>query len=323
VSRLRYALVAAVVVAVAAIVAVAFTVEDARPSSGAALPKGTLLAASADLFPQSFLFGQAVHVEIDAVVDRRKLDPNRVRLDANWSPYTPIAPMTEDRADVGNYARLRWRLDLHCITLPCAPKVGSNVRNVFQPTTVRYAGHINGGTSPSVTVTWPNVIAWSRQDPVDQERKAVVRKTGTIVARQIAAFTPPWHVNTALTAVTYRISPSTLFWASLAVALGLVLAAAMLLRPYLPAAAWLRRPRQLSKLERALLEVERARGRPVDERKALELLAVELQRQGERNLAWTATKLAWSPDEPEPEQTGELTETIRRDLAGRTNGHRS
>jgi hypothetical protein len=322
VSRLRYVLAAAVLLAVAATVAVAFAARDARSSSGGALAKGTLLAASADLFPQSFLFGQAVHVEIDAVVDHRKLDPNRVQLDANWSPYAPITPMTRARTDVGDYTKLRWRVDLHCITRPCAPRVGSNVRNVFQPTTVRYAGRVSGA-APSVTVTWPNVIAWSRQDPIDQERKAVVRKTGTLVGRQIAAFTPPWHVNTSLAGVSYRFGPTTLFWASLALALTLVLAAALLLRPYLPTPACLRRPRQLSKLERALLEVERARGRPVEERKALELLAVELRSHGERRLAWSATKLAWSPEVPEPERTGELTETIRRELAGRANGHRS
>jgi hypothetical protein len=313
----------AVAVAVAAIVVVAFVVRDEQPSSGPALPKGTLLAASADLFPQSFLFGQPVHVEIDAVVDHRKLNPNRVQLDANWNPYTPIAPMTRSRADVGAYTRLRWRIDLHCIQLPCAPRIGSNVRNVFQPTTVRYAGHVSSATAPSATVTWPNVIAWSRLDPIDQERKAVVRKNGTVVGRQIAAFTPPWHVNTSLTAVSYRIGPTTLFWASLAFALALVLAAALLLRPYLPTAAWLRRPHELSKIERALVEVERARGRPIEERKALELLAAELRSSGEGGLAWSATKLAWSPDAPEPERTGELAETIRRELAGRTNGHRS
>jgi hypothetical protein len=324
VSRLRYVLAGAVALAVAAIVAVALVVRDEQSSSAAAaLPKGTLLAASADLFPQSFLFGQPVHVEIDAVVDHRKLDPNRVRLDASWSPYTPIAPMTRSRADVGAYTRLRWRVDLHCVQLPCAPRIGSNVRNVFQPTTVRYAGRVSSATTPSATVTWPNVIAWSRLDPIDQERKAVVRKNGTVVGRQIAAFTPPWHVNTNLAAVSYRIGPATLFWASLVLALALVLAAALLLRPYLPTAAWLRRPGELSKLERALLEVERARGRPAEERKALELLAAELRSSGEGGLAWSATKLAWSRDAPGPDRTGELTETVRRELAGRSNGHRS
>jgi hypothetical protein len=323
VTRLRYVLGGAVVLGVAAIVATAFAVRDERGSSGAALPKGTLLAASADLFPQSLLFGQTVHVQIEAVVDHRKLDPNRIRLDANWAPYTPVRPMTTSRADVGNYTHLRWQLDLHCIGVQCAPRIGSAVRNTFQPTILRYAGRIKEANPPSATVTWPSVIAWSRLDPIDQERKASVRRTDTVGARQIEAFAPPWHVNTTLAAASYRISPTTLFWGSLAVALALVLGAAMLLHPYLPTPAWLRRPPQLSKLERALLEVERARGRPVEERKALELLAAELRSSGERKLAWTATKLAWSPEAPEPDRTGELTETIRRELAGRTNGHRA
>jgi hypothetical protein len=322
VSNLRYVLLAVLALAAAAILAVALVTRSEHPSTAAALPNGKLLAASADLFPQSLLFGQPVHVRIDAVVDHRKLDPRRVRLDANWSPYTPLAPMTESSVDVGNYTRLHWQVDLHCLDLPCAPQIGSAVRNVFQPTTVHYVGHVTG-SAPSVTVTWPSVIAWSRLDAIDQERKAVVRKTGTIVARQIAAFVPPWHVDTTVAAVSYRIGPSALFWAALAGALVLMLGAALCLRPWLPAGTWLRRPRELTKVERALAAVERARGKPVEERKALELLAAELRSSGEPRLAWTATELAWSPAVPEPERTSALADDVRRELVGRTNGHRA
>jgi hypothetical protein len=320
---LRYALLAALAIGAVAIVAVALVTRDERPPSAAALPKGKLLAASADLLPQSFLFGQSVHVRIEAVVDHRKLDPRRVRLDASWSPYTPIAPMTASSAEVGNYTRLRWQVDLHCLDLRCVPRVGSNVRNVFQPTTVRYFGRVSGGERPSVTVTWPNVIAWSRLDAIDPERKAVVRKTGSVVRRQIAAYAPPWHVDTSLAAISYRVAPSLLFWAALAGALVLMLAAALCLRPWLPTAAWLRRTPELSKLERALAAVERARGEPVEERKALELLAAELRSTGEQRLAWAATELAWSPGVPEPRRTEALTDDVRREVAGRTNGHRA
>jgi hypothetical protein len=317
---LRYVLLAALVIGAAAIVAVALVSRGEQPSA-AALPQGKLLTASADLFPQSFLFGQPVHVRIEAVLDDRKLDPRRVRLDANWSPYTPVTPMTTSSVDVGNYTRLHWQVDLHCLDLQCVPRVGSAVRNVFQPTTVHYLGRVRGAEVPSVTVTWPNVIAWSRLDAIDPERKAVVRKTGTIVGRQIAAYTPPWHVNTSLAAASYRIAPSALFWLSVAGALVLILAAALCLRPWLPAAAWLRRAPELSKLERALAAVERATGEPVEERKALELLAAELRSSGEQHLAWAATELAWSPALPEPERTAALADDIRREVAGRTNGH--
>ncbi|HZC29267.1 MAG TPA: hypothetical protein VE269_05970, partial [Gaiellaceae bacterium] len=121
---LRYALLALLVLGAVAVAAVALVARGEQPSA-AALPKGKLLAASADLVPQSFLFGQPVHVRIDAVIDHRKLDPRRVRLDANWSPYTPVTPMTLSSADVGNYTRLRWQVDLHCLDLNCVPRIGS------------------------------------------------------------------------------------------------------------------------------------------------------------------------------------------------------
>lgn len=322
-NRLRYVLLAALCLGIAAVVAITLVARGEQPSAAAALPQGKLLAASADLFPQSILFGQTVHVRIDAVVDHRKLDPRRVTLDANWSPYTPVAPMTKSSVDVGNYTRLHWQVDLHCLDLDCVPRVGSAVRNVFQPTTIHYRGRTPSGVAPSVTVSWPNVIAWSRLDAIDQERKAVVRKTGSVVQRQIAAYVPPWHVNTNVAAVSYRIDPSVLFWGALAGALVLMLAAAVCLRPWLPAGAWLRRSPPLSALERALAAVEHAHGKPAEERKALELLAVELRSSGEPRLAWAATELAWSEASPEPERTAVLANDVRREVAGRTNGHRA
>jgi hypothetical protein len=319
VSRLRFVLLAVLALAVAVVVGVGLFARGEHASTADALPKGKLLAAAAALFPQSLLFGQPVHVQIDAVLDRRKLDPRRLRLDAKWSPYTPIAPMALVRRDVGNYTRLRWRIDLHCVQLSCVPRVGSNVRTVFEPTTVRYVG---SGTAPSVSVSWPTLIASSRLDPTDQERKAVVRKTGSVAVRQNAAFVPPWHLNTGLAAVSYRVAPNVVFLAALALALGLVLTAAAVLRPYLPMVGGLHRA-QPSKLERAIEAVERARGRMPEERKALELLAAELRSAGQEGLSWAATELAWSRPVPEPRRTGELTETIRRELAGRTNGRRA
>ena len=80
------------------------------------------------------------------------------------------------------------------------------------------------------------------------------------------------------------------------------------------------RKREPSALERALEAVERARGATPEERKALELLAVELRQSGAEHLAWTATELAWDKPVPEPERTDALTANVRRELTGRTNG---
>src|SRR5438046_4420367 len=121
------------------------------------------------------------------------------------------------------------------------------------------------------------------------------------------------------------MAPSTVFWASLAFALLLVAAAGVLLRPYLPGLAWFRRHAMArSGLERAVEAVERARGGAAeDERKALELLAAELRKTGSGSLAWTASELAWSSSEPTSDRTVALTDSVRRELAGRTNGHRA
>lgn len=290
------------------------------PALGAPQPQA--LTASVDIAPQSFLFGQAVHIRIDAIVDRSRLDPGRVHLEANWSPYAPINALSFHRSDAGRYTRLTWRVDLHCVVLVCVPQVGSNVRTVFEPATVRYIpGKNDRRSAPPVTITWPNVIAWSRLDPIDSERKAVVKVRGTVITRQNAAFVPPWHVDSNVGAVSYSVRPALLMPISIALALALLGAAFLLARPWLPAIAFGRRTAP-SKLDRALAAVERARGQTVEERKALELLAAELRSSGEEGLAWAASELAWSPERPQPERTDALAASVRETVAGRTNGHR-
>jgi hypothetical protein len=325
VSRLRYVLLGLLAAGVVAVVVVAILGSRGHSSTAASLQRGQVLAAEAKLTPQSLLFGAPVHVQIDAVIDRRQLDPSRIHLDANWTPYQPVAPLVRTRTNVGPYTRLRWAVDLHCMIVDCVPQAGSIARQTFQPTAVRYSGVArNGDAVDPVTITWPQISAVSRLDPIDIERRAVVNRIGP--SGQVRAILPPWRVTTStLAPVTYSISPGAVFWSSVAVALLLVTAAALLLRPFLPGFDWVpRRRRPLTRLERAVAAVERARGGDsAEERKALELLAAELRKTGSGGLAWTATELAWSPSDPPVEKTGALTESVRRELAGRTNGHRA
>jgi hypothetical protein len=325
VKRLRYVLLGALAAGVVAVVVVAVLGSRGHSSTAASLQRGQVLAAAANLTPQSLLFGAPVHVQIDAVVDRRQLNPSRIHLDANWTPYQPVAPLVRTSTNVGPYTRLHWAVDLHCVIVDCVPQAGSIARQTFQPTAVRYSGLAkNGSAVDPVTVTWPQISAVSRLDPIDIERRAIVNRVGP--SGQIRAILPPWRVTTStLAPVTYSISPGTVFWSSVAVALLLVAAAAWLLRPFLPGFEWVpRRRRALTRLEQAVVAVERARGGDsAEERKALELLAAELRKTGSGGLAWTATELAWSPSDPPVEKTGALTESVRRELAGRTNGHRA
>jgi len=323
VTRLRYALLAALLAGAIAVVVVAVFGSHGHSSTTASLPRGQVLAAAANIEPQSLLFGAPVHIRIDAVVDRRQLDPARIHVDANWNPYQPVAPIVRTTTNVGPYTRLRWTVDVHCVIVDCVPQAGSIARQTFEPTTLRYSGLAKNGSVPDpVTVTWPQISAVSRLDPIDIERRAIVNRTGP--SGQVRAILPPWRVSTAnLAPVTYSIAPGTVFWVALALAFVLVAGAALLLRPFLPGFEWLAsRRRSLSRLERAVVAVELARGgETAEERKALELLAAELRKTGSGGLAWAATELAWSPSDPPEERTGALTESVRRELAERTNGH--
>jgi hypothetical protein len=320
VSKLRLGLLAGLLVAVAAvIVAIALTNND-RSSATPALDPGHLLAVAATVTPDSHLFGAPVHVRLDAIVDRRRLDPNRLVLSATWFPYEPVAPLVRTRTDVGSITRLRWAVELHCVAVACAPNPGSASRIPLPMSTIRYEGTPKNGVTPQVVrVKWPPLNGFSRLDPTDLQHHAIVAR-GPQQFR-LNAVLPPWRVNTLpLGADSYRISPQTLFWTATALALALIASAFLLARPWLPGFSRRRRHTPLSRLERALAAVERARGQPEEERKALELLADELRVSGRRRLAWTATELAWSRGAPPREQTTALAASVRRELDGRRNG---
>jgi hypothetical protein len=320
VSRLRWLALGLVPAAVAAVIVVAFVTERSGPSPPRAIAHGRPLAATATVTPQSHLFGERIHVRVDALVDRHRLDPDRIVLETGWHPYEPAVPPVRTREDVGRFTRLHWAYELYCVVLECAPQAGSIRRTAFEPATIRYRGPTLHGAPPApVTISWPSVSAISRLDPIDLDRRVVVRAGDRQLLRP--PLETPWRVDSSLAAATYRIRPDTIFWAGIAGALLLLAATGLLLRPYLPS---LRHRRAgPSPLERAVVAVERTRAGPdlVAERKALELLAAELRRSGEGDLAWTASELAWSKPVPEPHLTGALAIDVREAIAARRNGH--
>jgi hypothetical protein len=321
-SRLRWVILGVIVAALAAVVAVAVMSGGSGPSAPRSIADGRPLAATASVAPQSHLFGERIHVRIDAVVDRRRLDPNRVVLEAGWAPYQPAVPPVRTQRDVGSFTRLHWAFELYCVVADCAPQAGSIRRTNFEAATIRYRGKTIRGAEPSpVVISWPSISAVSRLDPIDLERRAIIRRTGANQQLR-ATLEVPWRRDSAnLVPATYRISPQTIFWTGIAGALLFVAASGVLLQPYLPRLSG--RRAGPSPLERAVATVERTRtaGDLVAERKALELLAAELRRSGEAGLAGSASELAWSEPVPEPELTGALTLDVREAIAARRNGH--
>ena len=321
-TRLRWLALGLLLAALAAVIAVTVVTDRSGPSAPEAIADGRPLAATASLTPQSHLFAERIHVRIDAVVDRRRLDPDRIVLETDWHPYQPAVPPLRTREDVGRFTRLHWGYDLYCVVLECAPQAGANIRTGFAPATLRYRGRpIEGAPPAPLTISWPPITAVSRLDPVDPDRRPTIRGGGS-GAQARATLKVPWRHNSAtLVGATYRIQPAILFWTATFAAVLLLAAAGLLLRPYLPS---LRRYRaRPSPLERALAAVERSRdgGDLAAERKALELLAVELRSSGEGDLAWAASALAWSQPVPEAELIGALTLDVREAISARRNGH--
>jgi hypothetical protein len=322
----RLPLIAAVALggaALAVILVVALTGQS-QPSTAGSLPGKQALSAAWTLSPSSMLFGDTLHLRVDATVDKKRLDPNRLRLETNFKPYERVGPRRVTRKDVSHYTHLVYRVDLRCVVSECAPDAGALQRFSLLPGRLVYRGRPKGGgRAPSVALDWPPIVVLSRIDPIDLQRRArgIGRGNRQINVQPL----PPWRVDSQLLPVSYGVRPNTAFWVSVAAALMLIGAATFLLRPYLPVPAFLRRGRREPlPLERAVAAVESARasGAAERERKALELLGVELLRTGEVGLAESARALAWSrPDRPEPALTSALTVDVRRLIEERSNGH--
>jgi hypothetical protein len=264
------------------------------------------------------LYGDILHARVDALVDRRVVDPDSVRLDAVFGRWIATPPSVS-RHDVGGVARLTFDLSLACVSVDCLPPDPIRHGRMlvrFPPAALAY-DRVRGG-SGRLTLTWPRVDVASRMTPVDMAHLNPLDQ-------------PPFHVSDLAAPVTYRVSPTLLVWL-LCAAAGVLLAGAALLavrfgRAPVVAAAEPPAPpapvRELTPLERALLLLERARerGGVPDQRRALEHLAGELRRSGEDELAGSATTLAWAEPPPAPDATGALAAAVQRRIDAQGNGH--
>ena len=301
---MRRALVVAVLAAGAAAAAV---LAVALPSGSEAtdFPQlaGRPVVATATVEPRAHLFGDAVTARVEAVVDRGRVDPSALRLQADFSPYEPVGPVVVRRRDVGNLARVRLTVPLRCLGGECVPPAA---RRLF---TFR-AGALVAGQRPVAQLQWPEVEVTSRVS-----QSALVDSEAIIQVH--------WRANmTELPPVSYRVEPGVAVAAFGGLA-GLLAAAGALLA-FVALRPPPRTPPPLPPLERALVLLEAARRADAEEqRRALDLVAAELARSGAGDLAATASTLAWSRPLPAERETEELTERVAELVHGRRNGDRA
>lgn len=262
------------------------------------LPPGRAIETARTLTPTTHLFADDAHARLDVIVDRRLLDPERVRVSTSFEPYEAVGGVVRSRSDLGQYTRLRYDHTLRCLTADCIPvrlesilgeqEEGRGERRTFRfpPAQVRYDDPNEDLPSVLRSVSWPALTSASRLSEAQADAEFPFRLSPT-----------------PLPALSYRVSPR--LFAAGALAVGLLL----VLIPVLAGVRWWRERRpvieeaplaELSPLERAraLLVWSAERDAP-DRRRALANYAAELPYG--RGAADDALALAWSRPVPSSE----------------------
>lgn len=278
------------------------------------LPSGRAIETSRTLSPTAHLFADAVRAELEVVVDRRLLDPDRVRVEASFEPYDRVEADIV-RSDLGSYTRLRYDYALRCLTVDCIPvriesilgeqEEGRAERRTFRLPVVqiRYDDPAEERLVVLRSVTWPPLTSVSRLNEAQSQ----------------AEF--PFRLSAAeLPGISYRAAPPL-------VAAGLALVGLLLLAlPLRATTRWWRERRpppvveplpELSALERAraLVVWSCEHGDGDDRRKALAVLSDELDHVEVHDDADAARRLAWSKPVPGPEPALALARAQEPDRA--------
>jgi len=307
----RRALVALAVVAALAIVGAGIgLVLQARDGDGSAAvpqPRASVAVVNAAISPSVAHFGEPVVADLTVVANKALVDPDTVRVRADFAPYAPTGQRQVERTENASTVRFRYRFTLRCLDQECAPETDRKVielpgAGVFY----RFRSAQGQGTA---IVDWPAFEVTAR---VPVESLAPER----------------WRADAAtLPAVSFSRSPGTL-------AAGLVVASALLAL----LGVWLiwRLLRQeevegvdedeapearATPLERALQLAREASldGDSPERRKAFERVARELGARGLGDLADRARALAWSSGTP----SAVVVDELEREALAATNGSRA
>jgi hypothetical protein len=310
--RVLVGAVAGVMAAVAAL-AVAFAVWD--PGGETTAPDGAPpITARATFSPRAVLFGDTVRAIVEASLDTTRIDPDSLRVTADFLPWRVIARPRRVRRDEGERTHVRTTFLLRCLAEPCIP-TGQSAQYEPDPVRIAYTAVGEGAQGPgSIEVPFPPLRMYTRLS------SNVVR-----VSRNVST---PWRADLlTLPQASYRIAPgllTALFLGGAVIfglgAVGLAYVAWPRRAPAPPPEPEPELPPEpgLSPLEQALALLEESvrRDGAADQRRALELVAEELElaEWGDRDLARRARALAWSKGIPPVAQTVALAERVRASL---------
>jgi hypothetical protein len=290
-------------VALVAVLVVVFGRNWWQGPSGSYAPQRPIAAMS--ITPESSLFGDVLTATAHVIVDPKQVDPKTVDLATDFRPYRVISQSERRVAGPGRADSLIYTYTIECITTNCLKMLGTGTDSgatteANHLRNARLTAKTPDGAAVSKQFAWPPFVVHSR-----------------LTATEIGLATPELDPTTPPPAVSWRLSPDLVgaLALTLSVLLGLV-AAGLLIVPLARDARRLRAariPKNLTPVERALRLAEHAAqtGELAEERKALQRLAVELERRGSPELAARAIELAWSEDQPGTDAVDSLATSVR------------
>jgi hypothetical protein len=302
--------VALVVVAVLTTLVLVIRAGDGESGSGQAAPEDSPeVVVDARLLPRTVGFGDTLTAAVEVTVDRRRVDPDSVRIRQEFSPWGQLERPKRTRQDSADTSFLRTTFVLRCAIGPCVPP-RETYQLEFDPLVVSYR-LLEGGDNESIETRWPVLVTHSNIVSDDLERRE--------------AASTPWRADlVSMPAVTYRISPGLLRWLLFAGAILLGLAGVVLAFRAMPTREPQPEPEPepepvptLPPLELALIlltDEHQANG-AADRRRALELVAEEMEARQEFPIARRARMMAWSEETPTLAETSGLAESVRAQLA--------
>ena len=286
---------------------------DGRPAAD--LPRAGIEARGV-VEPQAILFGDTIRARVDVLLDRRRVDPDSVRVSTEFVPWEIVGPQTHVRRDAGSNTHLSTTFTLRCTSSPCLP---TNEASALEFTRARVSYAPAGAASAArefIAVDWPILLVYSRFAAANLDES-----TGDAL----------WRADlTSFPAVSYRVPPGVVLPSLLVLAGLLAVAGAALAFIAIPRRKAIPEPEPepepepvivLTPLEQALELLEdasRADGAE-DRRRALELVAEVLDIE-HPDLARAARTLAWSEDDPLVEQTSGLATRVRTTIDTHGNG---
>jgi hypothetical protein len=273
---------------------------------GSSLGEGVPLKAYAAVRPTVHLFGDQLTAKVAVVADTKWVDPSRLRVTADFTPYEPTKAPTVLRIHVGRFAQVTWTWTLRCVTSPCVPRQPpSDKFHVFHfhPAQISYLA-LDGKPAYAISASFPPVEVLSQVSP-------------GVIAFLLKTKRLNWRASvTPVAAPSYRLSPSLLFWLALGLGGIFALGAAFCLYRWYLAIHPRRAPVAVDEgttLERALAVLRYAHetGDETLQRKAFERVAGELGVERADELTRVARELAWSRRTPEDEEVEAFAEQAR------------